>query len=199
MIGRAVLLTLLAFAGAAGGRAQSIRVDVSFPYAFHGWNTVGCCADAGYDFAGRDFLGLEWTRFNPKPVNAYPGVGPVRVDQRIEALQIAYRHSFPLARLGFAGDHAPLELYVGAGAGLGRVRQELPRSPAALSALGPQLAAENTELSGELVAGLQLDLGPRFGIRAGFRYLDSFNNVNQFGAGVNTDTKALEVGASWRF
>jgi hypothetical protein len=31
------------------------------------------------------------------------------------------------------------------------------------------------------------------------RYLDSFNNVNQFGAGVNTDTKALEVGASWRF
>ena len=47
-------------------------------------------------------------------------------------------------------------------------------------------------------ARLQWDLGPDFGIKAGYRYIDSFNNVRQFGADANTDTKAWELGAVFR-
>jgi len=197
MTRRSVLAALLTGLAALGARAQEFQADLSFPYALHGWNTVGCSADLGWSLAGSDFVGLEWTAFHPHPLSAFPGVGPVRVDQHFQILQVVGRHRFLLGRLGPAGGGFPLGFYLGGGAGLGRVRQTLPA--ATFSAGGPLLGASTTEVSGELVAGFQLDLGPRGGVRAGCRYLDSFNNVNQFGAGVNTDTKALEVGLYARF
>lgn len=129
----------------------------------------------------------------------FPGVGLVRVDQRFDTIQIAYRHSFTLTRLELAGGECPFDFYLGAAAGLGRARQTINSPPSALSAGGGALSASTTEWSGELAAGLQFSFGPHFGVRTGFRYLDSFNNVNQFGTGVNTDTKAIELGAFCRF
>ena len=199
MILRATRSVLLLAAGFFAARAGAVQVDVSFPYAFHGWNTVGTSVAIGHSFLGNDFLGLEWTRFNPKPLVNYAGYGPVRVDEQIEAIQLAYRYSLPLLHLGVAGEKIPLGIYIGAGAGVGRVRQSIADSSATQSAFGSQLSATNTELTGELLAGVQVGLGRNFGVRVGYRYVDTFNNVEQFGRGVNTDTKTLELGAFARF
>lgn len=198
MIRRVAILSLFA-AAAVAVRAEALQVDTSFPYALHGWNTLGYTIAVGHSFVGDDFLGLEWTSFNPKPIAEYPGVGALRVDEKFEALQIAYRRRFPLFHFGSGKDRVPLSFYVGAGAGLGRVTASIPDSPAARAVFGGGLSVSNTELTGELLAGVEVDLGSLVGLRVGYRYIDSFNNVRQFSRDVNTDTKALEIGATFRF
>lgn len=79
------------------------------------------------------------------------------------------------------------------------MRQTLTYSNAAVAAPAPQLTAQETELCAELAAGLQFNVGPNFGMKVGFRYIDSINNVRLFNSDANTDTKALEVGAVVRF
>ncbi len=199
IIRRVSRLVLLLAISLIAARAEAVQIEVSFPYAFHGWNTVGTSVAVGHSFLGNDFLGLEWTEFNPKPLVNYAGYGPVRVDEKIEAIQLAYRYSLPLLHLGIAGENLPLGIYFGAGAGVGRVRQSIADSAATQSAFGSQLSTTNTELTGELLAGIQLGLSKNFGFRLGYRYVDSFNNVRQFGRDVNTDTKTLELGAFARF
>ena len=191
MIRHLAFPALLALAAAVGVRAQSIQVDASIPYAFHGWDTAGYSVDAGSCFADHHFLGLEWIHFNPTPINVLPVVGALRVSEKVEALQLAYRFTYPIYR--------PLEFYLGAAAGIGRVQEALPNSPSVSSAVGPVLSAGNTEWCGELAAGLQFDIGPHFAIKGGYRYLDSFNNIKQFGAATNTDTKTLEIGVVAKF
>jgi len=194
-----VALGIVAMVGATSARAQELQAEASLPYAFHGWNTLGYSAEVGYLFDGRQLVGVEWTYFDSTVANVYPAFGELRVAQQIQALQAVYRYSFPLMLSEHGGLLAPLELFLGTGAGLGRVRQSLPNMAAALSVVGEPLTAENTEISGELTAGVIFNVAAHFGIKAGFRYIDSFNNVRQFGADVNTDTKALEIGAVYRF
>jgi hypothetical protein len=68
---------------------------------------------------------------------------------------------------------------------------------------GPSAVAELTpsvrSFCVELAAGLQFDFGPHFGIKAGFQYIDSINNVRLFNTDANTDTKALEAGVVFRY
>jgi len=184
---------------AAPGRAQTLQADVSFPYAFHQWNTTGFSADLGGSLAGQHFLGLEFTVFNPDFSYSYPILGTAHVDERIETLQLAYRFSFPLNIFGGDSRHSALELYLGGAGGLGQVRQTLTYSGNAAVAPATQLTAEEAELCAELAAGLQFNFGTYFGIKAGFRYIDSINNVRLFNADANTDTKALEVGVFVRY
>jgi len=180
----------------AAGRAQTLQADVSFLHALHQWNTTGFSADLGGSFAGQHFLGLEFTAFNPKFTYPDPIYGAAHVDERIETLQLAYRFSFPLGILG--GNHrpTPFELYLGGAGGLGRVRQTLADPSTGVAAPAPQ---QETELCVELAAGLQCNFGPYFGIKAGFRYIDSINNVRLFNSDANTDTKALEAGVVFRY
>jgi opacity protein-like surface antigen len=182
-----------------GGRAQTLQTDVSLIQAFHQSNTTGFSADVGESINGRQFLGLEFTYFTPGFTYSYPILGAAHVAERVESVQFAYRFSLPLSST--SGDHpfAPFEIYAGAAGGLGRIRQTLTLASDLGVASGMQLSAEGTEVCAELVAGLQFNLGPHFGIRAGFRYLDSINNVRLFNTDANTDTKALEAGVVFRF
>jgi len=190
------LFVLVFSFGAAAGRAQTLQADVSFLHALHQWNTTGFSADLGGLLAGQHFLGLEFTAFNPKFTYSYPIYGSAHVDERIETLQLAYRFSFPLSTFGSNHRHTPFEFYVGGAGGLGRVRQTLTNTSTGVAALAPQ---QETELCVELAAGLQCNFGPYFGIKAGFRYIDSINNVRLFNTDANTDTKALEAGVVFRF
>jgi opacity protein-like surface antigen len=197
---RAGFLFTLAFIFAtAAGRAQTLQADVSLLQAFHQSNSTGFSADFGESIAGRQFLGLEFTLFNPSFNYSYPTLGAAHVDERVESVQVAYRFSFPLSFSSGDRKYAPLELYIGAAGGLGRVRQTLTLSSNVGGASGTQLSAQETELCGELAGGLQFNFGPNFGIRAGFRYLDSINNVKLFNTDAATDTKALEAGVVFRF
>lgn len=179
-----------------GRRAQTLQADVSFPHALHQWNTTGFSVDLGGSFAGRHFLGLEFTTFNPKFTYSYPIYGAAQVDERIESLQLAYRFSVPLGIFGGSHRYPPCELYLGGAGGLGRVRQTLAYSSTGAAALASQ---QETELCAELAAGLQFNFTPYFGIKAGFRYIDSINNVRLFNTDANTDTKALEAGVVFRY
>jgi opacity protein-like surface antigen len=196
---RRLLSALLALIAAIQARAQSFQADASLPYATHGWNALGFSADAGCFFADHNFLGLEWTNFSSNVTNVYPRVGPLTIRQDVEAVQLVYRYSLALIPSDNPASYALLELYAGGGVGLGRVRQSLPNLPSVLNAYGSQLAVTNTELCGELSAGLQFNFGPHFGVKGGVRYLDSFNNIKQFGVDANTDTKVIELGAVTRF
>ncbi len=183
----------------AAASAQTLQADVSLLQAFHQSNTTGFSADFGESIAGRQFLGLEFTLFNPGFNYSYPLLGAAHVDERVESVQVAYRLSFPLTFLSGDRKYAPLELYVGAAGGLGRVRQTLTFSSNDGGTTGTPLSAQETEVCGELVGGLQFNFGPNFGVRAGFRYLDSINNVKLFNTDAATDTKALEAGVVFRF
>lgn len=193
------VMAFVAFVSAITARAQFLQTDVSFPYAFHGWNTVGVSADVGDFFAAHHFIGIEGTDFSFTTTNTYPVIGPLSVHQRVEALQLVYRFYLSLVPASGQETYSLLDAYAGVGAGIGNVRQGLPNTPAVTSAVGSTLSADNTEWAGEVAAGLQFNLGPHFGIKAGLRYLDSFNNVRQFNADTNTDTKALELGGVIRF
>jgi opacity protein-like surface antigen len=193
------LFALGFFCAAIGGRAQSLQADVSLIQAFHQSDTTGFSADFGESIAGRQFLGVEFTFLSPSFTYSYPVLGAAHVDERVETVQFAYRFSFPLNILGGDRQYAPLELYVGAAGGLGRVRQTLTLTSNVSEASGTQLSAQETEVCAELVAGLQFNLGPNFGIRAGFRYMDSISNVTLFSTNANTDSKAMEAGVVFRF
>jgi opacity protein-like surface antigen len=185
--------------GAAAGRTQTLQMDASILHAFHGWDTTGFSADIGESFGNKQFLGFEFTEFNPSFGASYPGYPNASVSERIDTFQAAYRIAFPLGNIG--GDHgySPMEVYFGAAAGLGFVRQSLTY-PSSIAGGPPSQASEQeAELCAELTAGLQYNFGPSFGIRAGFRYIDSINNVNLFNAAANTDTKTLEFGAVFRY
>ncbi len=194
-----ILFALAFFFAVVSGRAQTLQADVSLLQAFHQSNTTGFSADFGESISGRQFLGVEFTLFNPSFTYTYPILGAAHVDERVESVQVAYRFSFPLSFSRGDRQYAPLEIYMGAAGGLGRVRQTLTLSSSVAVASGTQLSAQETELCGELAAGLQFNFGPNFGVRAGFRYLDSINNVKLFNTDANTDTKALEAGAVFRF
>jgi opacity protein-like surface antigen len=194
-----ILFALALCFATVDGRAQTLQADVSLLQAFHQSNTTGFSADVGESINGRQFLGLEFTYYNPSFTYTYPILGAAHVAERIESAQFAYRFSFPLTFSGGDRQFAPLELYVGAAGGLGRVKQTLTLASDLGVASGTQVSAEGTEVCAELAAGLQFNLGPNFGIRAGFRYLDSINNVKLFNTDANTDTKALEAGVVFRF
>lgn len=186
-------------AAAATGMSQSLQADLSFPYAAHHWNTTGFSADLGEVIAGQHFVGLEFTAFNPAFDNSFPTYGVAHVDEQIDTLLLAYRFTFPLNFSGAGRHYAPVELYVGGAGGLGRVRQSLTSSFASGGAPAQQASAGETELCAELSAGLQFNFGPHFGIKAGFRYIDSINNVRLFNTDAATDTKTLEAGVVCRF
>lgn len=190
-----VVVLVFSFAAVAG-RAQTLQADVSFLHALHQWNTTGFSADLGGSFAGQHFLGLEFTTFNPKFTYSYPIYGAAHVNERLETLQLAYRFSFPLSIFGGNQRYLPFELYLGGAGGLGRVRQTLTNTSNSVAAPAPQ---QETELCVELAAGVQCNIGPHFGIKAGFRYIDSINNVRLFNTDANTDTKALEAGVVFRY
>jgi opacity protein-like surface antigen len=183
----------------ACGRAQTLQADLSFPYAFHQWTTTGVSADLGVSFAGEHFLGLEFTTFSPNFTYAYPVYGSAQVSERIDSLQLAYRFSYPLGALIPGSRYAPFELYVGVAAGPGRVQQSLTYSAAAVAALLRPVSAQETLFCAELAAGLQFNLTPHFGIKAGVRYIDSINNVRLFNTDANTDTKTVEAGVVFRY
>jgi hypothetical protein len=198
-IGRVFLLAPVLFLAAAAAQAQTLQADFSVLHALHQWNTTGLSADLGGSLNGRHFLGLEYTRFSPKFTYSYPIYGSAQVDEKIETLQLAYRYSIPLGFSGGDARYTPLELYLGGAGGFGRVRQTLTYFSAIVPGAGPQPAAQEIDLCWEAVAGLQYNFGPNFGFRAGFRYIDSVNNVKLFNADANTDTKALEAGIVVRF
>jgi opacity protein-like surface antigen len=193
------LLALAFLVAAVAGNAQTLQADVSLLQAFHQANTTGFSADFGESIAGRQFLGVEFTLFNPSFTYSYPVLGSAHVAERVESVQAAYRFSFPLTFTSGDRPYVPLEIYLGAAGGLGRVRQTLTLSSDAGGTSGTQLSAQETELCAELVAGLQFNFGKNLGVRAGFRYLDSINNVRLFNTDANTDTKALEAGVVFRF
>lgn len=181
------------------GEAQTVQFDASVPYASHGWNTLGYSGQIGWILDSVNMVGLEWTSFNSTVSNVYPVVGEVGVAHRIQTLQATYRLSLPIKKLLGAGLFDPLEVYGGVGAGIGRVSQSLPGTPAVVANEGTSLTAESTEFCCELAAGIQFDLTTRLGVKAGFRYMDSVSNVRQFGSSVNTDAKVIEMGAVLRF
>lgn len=193
------LFALVFSSAAVAGRAQVLQTDISLLQAFHQSNTTGFSADIGESFAGQQFFGLEFNYLTPGYTYSYPVFGATHVGERVETVQIAYRFSFPLNFFGGDRHNAPLELYAGAAGGVGRVRQTLTLASNLGVLSGTQLSAQGTELCGELVAGLQFNLAPHIGIRAGFRYMDSINNVKIFNTQANTDTKALEAGVAFRF
>jgi opacity protein-like surface antigen len=187
-------LCALALALAAAGRAQTLQADLSFPHALHQWDATGWSVDFGAVLEDRHFLGLEFTDFHQQFTAGFPVYGAAHVDERIDSLQLAYRYSFPLGVLWGGRPNGPLEAYLGAAGGLGRVRQALAATGAA-----PPAPQQETEFCAELAAGLQWQFGPFMGIKAGFRYIDSINNVRLFNADANTDTKTLEVGVVFRY
>jgi hypothetical protein len=192
------LLALAPFL-ALEGRAQTVQIDASIPYAAHGWNTVGYSGQVGWILADINLVGIEWTSFNSTVSNVYPVVGEVGVSHQIQTLQATYRLSLPLKKVIGSGVLDPFEVYGGVGAGLGRVRQSLPGTAAVVASEGTNLSAESTEFCCEVAAGIQFNLGTRLGVKAGYRYMDSVTNVRQFGSSVNTDAKVLEIGAVVRF
>jgi len=189
-------------AACAAAQAQSMQIDASFPRALHQWNSTGFSADAGAVFGGQSFVGLEWTYFNPKGMTNVPYIGPVPMNETVNLAQLAYRFSLPIDAFGKVGNSERLEFYVGGGIGGGLIRQTLTYPYAIPGYNGSSLngASETkTEICYEAVAGVQVNLVSNFGVKVGFRYIDSVNNVVLFNADANTDTKVLEAGVTWRF
>lgn len=190
---RLILPILLLPSASTSLRAESLQADASVLYALHQWNTAGFSADIGTIIGGRHFVGLEWTYFNPKGSVQLPVGGRVDTSETINLAQLAYRYSLPVESFGRVADLARVEVFLGAGGGIGLVHATLAYSPVGSG------GQTKPEICYEGVAGVQVVLAPGVGARFGFRYIDSVNNVRLFNAGANTDTKTLEAGVTFRF
>jgi opacity protein-like surface antigen len=178
---------------AAWPRYGHVAGEISFPYATN-FNAAGISGELGaiYD---HNFFGGEISYFggNYQGYDVFDGggnqIGHFRAAQEITTVEFAYRYFMPL----WGGDGpSPVAVYIGAGGGIGFVDY---------TNAGNQFGFHNDnngEPAGEVVVGLQFNVGPGMAVRLGYRYM-GIDDAWQLDHRSNIYSNVIEAGLAFRF
>ena len=170
-----------------------LEADVEAAYAFR-LRTTGVTADVGSNVAPGQFLGFEYSHFQPTGHTTDARAGQINSKEYINTYEFAYRFRMPLAQFASNGQVSPVDFYAGLSGGIGSVRLNTT-----VPAFGFQSRSQDDGvLSGSGVAGLEWNITRNWGIKAGYRYI-YLHHVNLFGTRGNIDTSVAEAGLNFRW
>ena len=166
---------------------------VTSPYAFN-WRASGISAELGALWQGGSFLGGEVTYYGGEPVryDVYNGatyIGSFHSSLELTTVDLAYRYFVPLWNMG---PRAKVMFYIGASGGVAFVNYSNDGSFFGFHNY------DNGNWTGEGIAGLQFDVGPRIALRVGYRYVD-VSHTWKFNRRVNLESSVVEAGVAFSF
>jgi opacity protein-like surface antigen len=170
-----------------------LEADIEAAYAFR-LRTTGIIADIGGNVAPGQFLGFEYSHFQPKGSTTDARAGTINSKEYINTYEFAYRFRMPLSQFAMNGQVSPVDFYAGLSGGIGSVRLNTT-----VPAFGFQSRSQDDGvLSGSGVAGLEWNITRNWGLKTGYRYI-YMHHVNLFGTRGNIDSSVLEAGLNFRW